>query len=453
MNTRRVLIFTDKPTGSNLRQKLEDNEWEVFETSDLSKAKELSECYKFNVAFSVLDFCNDQIFLDQLEELICSDDKTNWILILPSDYECDLTHAPREHKLINEFCFDYHRFPVQLSRLLIIMGHAYGMAEMARLSLKKLEYSDSGCGLIGNSPPMINLGKKIKKIAKEDLAVLIQGETGTGKELIAKAIHDFSSRKNNPFIAVNCGTLPESLVQTELFGHEKGAFTGAHKSKIGRLQAAEGGTLFLDEIGDLPLSQQVNLLRFLEEKTILRVGGEKHVPVDVRIIAATNVDLDYAIKEGEFREDLYFRLKELHLNVPPLREREGDVELLARYFFDKFSKGKRKKVKGFSLGAMHVILNYSWPGNVRELSNAIQKAVVMSENRLLSPDDLDLDKRGTKRRSMDTLEEARAEAERSTILASLRASNFNITRAAEKLEVSRVTLHRLMDKYNIKNGS
>ncbi len=450
MRNRKVLLFSEILSDGKLKLALEKQNWLVYETTELSQAKYFSNQHQFNVGISLLDHCNDRFFLEQLEELISNDDKTFWILILPENYQYSIEKAPLEHKLINEYCFDFHRLPIQIDRLLIILGHAYGMAEMARTSIELSNEYYSRYGLICESDCMLELLKMIDKVAKENLSVLIEGETGTGKELIAKAIHTNSARANNPFIAVNCGTLPETLVQTELFGHEKGAFTGAHKCKIGRIEAAQGGTLFLDEIGDLPLMQQVNLLRFLEEKTIIRVGGEKHIPVDVRIIAATNVDLTKSIKKGEFREDLFFRLKELDLKSPPLRDRQEDIEVLARYFFKKFLKGKKKTVKGLSQGALHVIRNYSWPGNVRELANTIQRAIIMSENRLLSPADLELDKRNYKRNGSDTLEEARVETDKAVILASLRSSNFNITQAAKQLEISRVTLHRLIDKYQIK---
>lgn len=450
MGNRKVLLFSDKLSDDFLKQTLEKHHWSVFETTELVQAKDLSNRQHFNVGISILNHCNDKFFLEQLEELICNDDKTFWIIILPQEYECNFEKARQEYNLINEYCFDYHRLPVQIDRLLIILGHAYGMAEIARKPIELSNENYSRYGLVCESVCMNELLKKIDKVAKENLSVLIEGETGTGKELIANAIHANSTRADKPFIAVNCGTLPENLVQAELFGHEKGAFTGAHKCKIGRIEAAQGGTLFLDEIGDLPLMQQVNLLRFLEEKSILRVGGEKHIPIDVRIIAATNVDLTQAINKGEFREDLFFRLRELDLESPPLRDRKEDIEILARYFFRKFSNGKKSKVKGFSQGALHVIRNYSWPGNVRELANTIQRAIVMSENRLLSPADLGLEQRITHRKILDTLEQSRAEADRVSILRGLHYSDFNVTKAAKLLDVSRTTLHRLIEKYKIK---
>jgi Response regulator containing CheY-like receiver, AAA-type ATPase, and DNA-binding domains len=279
---------------------------------------------------------------------------------------------------------------------------------------------------------------------------LIEGETGTGKELIANAIHAHSKRKDKPTVAINCGAFPPELIQAELFGYEKGAFTGAHCRKIGRIEAAQGGTLFLDEIGDLPLAQQVNLLRFLEERCIERVGGIEKIPIDVRIISATHVDLKQAVEEGKFREDLYYRLRVLHLKTPPLRERESDIELLTWYFFEEFSKNLRRKPKGFCTDALYLLQQHDWPGNVRELMNCIRHAVVMSENHLLTPADLGLDKRNKERISVKTLEQARADADCETILSTIRHTRFNMTRAARNLGISRVSLYRLIDKYQLK---
>jgi transcriptional regulator with PAS, ATPase and Fis domain len=233
-----------------------------------------------------------------------------------------------------------------------------------------------------------------------------------------------------------------------MFGYEKGAFTGASQRKIGRFESAQGGTLFLDEIGDLPINQQINLLRFLEDKTIIRIGGSENIPVDVRVITATHVDLEEAVRNGKFREDLYYRLHELQIKTPPLRERENDIELLASYYFNKFSENGIYKAKGFQMDSLLLLKSYDWPGNVRQLKNVIHRALVVSENRLITPKDLCLDRR-TKNRQLRTLEESRTDSDRETILASLRYHSNNISQAAESLGISRVSLYRLMDKYKI----
>ena len=295
---------------------------------------------------------------------------------------------------------------------------------------------------------MVNLFRLLQKVAKEDCSVLIEGETGTGKELVANAIHNHSSRSGNPIVAINCGAFPKDLIQAELFGYEKGAFTGAQQRKIGCIESAQGGTLFLDEIGDLPFEQQINLLRFLEDRTIERIGGSEKIPINVRVIAATHVDLKEAVRKGEFREDLYYRLRVLQIKTPPLRVRENDIELLAYYFFNKFSANQTYKAKGFHADTLYLLKNYDWPGNVRELMNCIPHAIVMSENRLLTPSDLGLDRR-YKDRMLQTLEEARAVADRESIITSLHYTNNNMSRAAEALGISRVSLYRLIDKYSI----
>lgn len=302
--------------------------------------------------------------------------------------------------------------------------------------------------MIGKSLVMCRLFQKLDKISREACPVLITGETGTGKELIANAIHKQSPRANKPLVTVNCGTIPVNLVQSELFGYEKGAFTGAQQRKIGKIEAAQDGTLFLDEIGDLPLEMQVNLLRFLQEGTIERVGGHEKIKLDMRIITATHVNLKTAVNEGKFREDLYYRLHVFHLEVPPLREREEDIVLLAWYFFQKFTNAKKYQCKGFNLESLQVIKNYDWPGNVRELENCIQRAVVMSENCLITPEDLGLERRAHSRILM-SLDESRAEAEKQTITNALRYTNGNKIEAVKLLNVSRATLYRLMEKYGL----
>ncbi|UEN99589.1 sigma-54 dependent transcriptional regulator [Acidiferrobacter thiooxydans] len=293
--------------------------------------------------------------------------------------------------------------------------------------------------------------QRIAKISQSDAPVLIQGETGTGKELCALAVHAHSARSTRPFVAVNCGALPDKLIQSELFGHEKGAFTGAHQRKIGRIEAAEGGTLFLDEIGDLSLDLQVNLLRVLQGGTYERVGGTETLRADIRVIAATHVDMEKAVGEKRFREDLYYRLNVLNLDVPPLRSRDGDVVLLARHWFDMFAAERNPQVRGFSRDAFAALSRHHWPGNVRELINRVRRAMVMCERQLIGPEDLGLEHVGPHRDIPveETLAEARERAEREAICEAVDRSAGNLSRAARSLGISRVTLYRLLDKYQI----
>ncbi|GAA0629289.1 hypothetical protein GCM10009016_18980 [Halomonas beimenensis] len=300
---------------------------------------------------------------------------------------------------------------------------------------------------------MKSLYRTIHKVAVVDAPVFIQGESGTGKELTARAIHEESSRSGEAFNAVNCGALPANLIQSELFGHEKGAFTGASQRKIGIIESTQGGTLFLDEIGDLPLDMQVNLLRFLENHTIQRVGGLKEIEVDVRVLAATHVDLEHAVAEGRFREDLYHRLNVLQVKVPALRERGEDIETLAKYFFKCFANEKSMQVKGFTKESLAIMRLYEWPGNIRELINRVRRAMVMCEHPLIRPSDLGLERRHSPSRYAESLEEARDMAERSVVLAGLSRNSFNVQHAARELGISRVTLYRLMEKHHIHRNS
>ncbi|EKE75964.1 two component sigma-54 specific, Fis family transcriptional regulator [Gallaecimonas xiamenensis 3-C-1] len=382
---------------------------------------------------------------EELEDVLCDNRAPVWI-VLTSAEDLDNQEFCR---LIYENCYDFYTLPLddKCNYLRATLGHAYGISRLKDIGERQLSSLDE-CQMVGASPAILQVFQQIRKVAAVEAPVLINGESGTGKELIARAIHQRSTRKRGPFVAVNCGALPDTLIQSELFGHEKGAFTGAMRRKLGRLEMAQGGTLFLDEIGDLPLEQQVNLLRFLQEGTIERLGGEGSVPLDVRVIAATHVNLEEAVAKGRFREDLYYRLNVLNMLVPPLRERIGDVELLARFFFQKFSLDHNAKAKGFSQPALMAISHYSWPGNVREMINRIRRALVMSENRLISPEDLGLNGQGGDCKVV-SLEEARNQAEREAVVLSLAQTQHNVSEAARLLGVSRVTLYRLLDKHKL----
>ena len=288
----------------------------------------------------------------------------------------------------------------------------------------------------------------IRKVATTDEPVLIMGESGTGKELVARAIHHLSLRQTRNFIPINCGAIPENLIESELFGHEKGSFTGAHVQRKGRFEMAEGGTLFLDEIGELPLNLQVKLLRFLQERIIERVGGREQIDVDTRVIAATNRDLKEAMKSGKFREDLYFRLGVIMIVLPPLREREEDVLLLAKAFLERYAEENKKRIKGFTDLAIDAIEQYVWPGNVRELENRIKRAVIMADGKKITPEDMEIGSAANKRERIG-LKEAREAVEKEYILKALARNNGNVTKAATELGLSRPTLYDLMEKFGI----
>jgi DNA-binding NtrC family response regulator len=362
-----------------------------------------------------------------------------WIAVCPGPA---LDDAPFR-KLIHDYCTDFHTLPLDPVRLRHTLGHALGLAALHPPPRPAGPIHASRLG--GDSIAIERLRQQLRKVAGVDAPVLIWGESGTGKELAARAVHDSSSRAAGPFVPINCGANPASLVQKELFGQERGAFTGAGKARIGLIESASGGSVFLDEIGDLPLDMQVNLLRFLQEKTIYRLGGTRPLPVDVRVIAASHVRLQEAVARGTFREDLYYRLNVLALEVPALRERRDDVVALAETFFRDHATERPAHVRGFSGRALEVLRAHHWPGNVRELANRVRRAAVMAEGRLIMPHDLGLADTAA---PVPALQGARVQAERLAIEAGLGAGK-SITLVARELGVSRMTLYRLMDKHSI----
>jgi two-component system, NtrC family, response regulator len=360
--------------------------------------------------------------------------------------------AEKEHamKAIAQGAYDILYKPVQLDELGTILRRAYHVSglerEHADLQLRMGEGAFEG--MLGSSPKIQDVFATVRKVATTDVPVLIMGESGTGKELIAQAIHRLSSRKNGPFIVINCGAIPENLLESELFGHEKGAFTGAHIQRKGRIELADKGTLFLDEIGELSLPLQVKILRFLQESVIDRVGGREQIRVEARVIAATNRDLKQAMIDGRFREDLFFRIGVVSVALPSLKERQGDALLMANAFLLRYSKENKKKITGYTTQAAAAIEHYSWPGNVRELENRVKRAVIMAEGRKVSPADLELETPKGKYEGL-SLREAREALEREMVLRVLTRHNDNITRAAEELSISRPTLYELMEKLGI----
>ncbi|UTW14267.1 sigma-54-dependent Fis family transcriptional regulator [Marinobacterium rhizophilum] len=384
---------------------------------------------------------------DEIEDFFHQDQYTNWIALTTPEVMRDHTFR----RMLFENFYDYFTLPLDQNQsyLRATLGHAYGISRLRKLEDKQLSLLDE-FHMVGASPAIMEIFQQIRKVATAEAPVLITGESGTGKELIARAIHQRSARHKGPFVAVNCGSLPDTLVHSELFGYEKGAFTGAYKRKIGRLEAAADGTIFLDEIGDLPLDMQVHLLRFLQEQTLERLGSNDSIRVNARVIAATNIDLDQMVESSDFREDLYYRLNVLTVKVPSLRERDGDIELLARFFFQKFRNEQGCHVRGFTQQALAALNAYEWPGNVRELINRIRRAMVMSDNRLVTPDDLGLDDTVCSSGQQITLEDARNRAEKQAIRQNLELSHNNVSKAARMLGVSRVTLYRLMEKYQMR---
>jgi two-component system NtrC family response regulator len=302
--------------------------------------------------------------------------------------------------------------------------------------------------LIAVSPEMLKVCRTVEKLGPTDATTLILGESGTGKEILVRILHSLSDRTDKKLVAINCAAIPENLLESELFGYEKGAFTGAVKSTPGKIELAEGGLLFLDEIGDLPLALQCKLLRFLQERVIERVGGRREIPVDVRVVCATHQDLLALIKEGRFREDLYYRINETSIVVPPLRARGGDAVVLARAFLRRFAMQHKRPIRGFTANALRLIEQYSWPGNVRELENRIKRAVIMADGTELSPEDLDLDDTLAPQEPFN-LREIRDRAEQRAIQRAMIITENNISRTADLLGVTRPTLYNLMKKHDL----
>ena len=356
-------------------------------------------------------------------------------------------------KAIGEGAYDFFPKPIQIEELKVVLNRAFYVSQLEReyRELQKRMSNVSFEEMLGTSPQIQEVFSSIRRVATTDVPVLIAGESGTGKELVAKAIHANSSRRGYPFIVINCSAIPENLLESELFGHEKGAFTGAHIQRKGRLEMVQGGTLFLDEIGEISLTLQVKLLRFLQEQKIERVGGREEIQVDARVLAATNKDLKQALNEGKFREDLYYRLGVVTVSLPPLREREGDALLLATALLQKYAHENGKKITGFTPQAIHAIKTYLWPGNIRELENRVKRAVIMAEGQKVTPTDLELTSPFSAY-ERKTLKEAREALEKDFIERALTRNKGNITKASEEMGVSRPTLYELMEKLGINKG-
>jgi two-component system NtrC family response regulator len=348
--------------------------------------------------------------------------------------------------------YDFFAKPFEPEILTLTVERAFRLYDLQQENhrLQAMRQPDALGGLITRDPGMLRLCRTVEKVATSNATVLFLGESGTGKEVLARGLHEASSRRDQRFVAINCAAIPENLLESELFGYEKGAFTGAAKTTPGKIETAHKGTLFLDEIGDLPMPLQAKLLRFLQERVIERVGGRSEIPVDVRIVCATHQDLKTLIKEGRFREDLFYRLAEIVVEIPPLRDRLGDVSLLAHAFVKRFSAEQNRGSLLLREDGLRMIETHRWPGNVRELENCIKRAVIMAESGHITAEDIGLDLPEDGEAPVLDLRQIRDEAERRAILAALGRSNGNVVRAAEMLGVSRPTLYDLMHRFGLK---
>mgnify|MGYP002795014883 CR=1 FL=1 len=354
-------------------------------------------------------------------------------------------------KAIGMGAYDFYSKPFEPEIISLIVNRAFRLLELEEEN-QRLQTSNTHnepfAGVIACSTQMQGVCKAVEKVAPSDATVLLLGESGTGKELCARGLHTLGRNHAGHYVAINCAAIPDTLLESELFGYEKGAFTGANKQTIGKIEYADGGTLFLDEMGDLPIGLQAKLLRFLQERVVERVGGHKPIPVNVRVVCATHQNLRGKIERGEFREDLFYRISEIPLEIPPLRNRDGDIIVLARFFFDKFNEDHGRKLRGFTKDALSAMESYSWPGNVRELQNRIKRAVIMTDGKQLSAADLELDKASAETMNFD-LREIREKVEKQAILRALSHVNGKVAPAAELLGVSRPTLYDLIKKLNI----
>ncbi len=384
-----------------------------------------------------------------LEEILTLSPETKVIVVTGND---DIENAVRS---VGLGAYDFYRKPVDTDVLKLLVERAFSMWHLEQQNRRLLNARGSMPidGVIAVSKEMQQVCRMVEKVAPSDVSVLILGASGTGKELLAREVHDLSDRKSQPFVAINCASIPENLLESELFGHEKGAFTGAHKQTLGKVEVAGGGTLFLDEIGDMPPSLQARMLRFLQERVIERVGGRKEIPVDVRVVCATNQDLQERIANVAFREDLYYRIAEVMIDLPLLKDRSGDISALAYLMLEQFSVKRGRTRRRFSQDAIEAMETYAWPGNVRELQNKIKAASVMAEGKLITAEDLALAvPDGGSDGLMMNLKAVRGEAEKDAVQKALAVARGNVARAAELLGITRPTMYDLINRHEVANG-
>ncbi len=447
--SRETLLLVEDDLGIQKQVKWSLDGYDVQVAGDRESA--LSQIRRFEPSVVILDLglppdpdgASEGLFT--LEQILMLAPGTKAIVVTGNQ---DMANAVRA---IGLGAYDFYQKPFESEMLSLIVGRALRLHKLEqenyRLRLKQMEAPMQG--IISSDPHMLKICRTMERVAPSDATVLILGESGTGKELLARALHQLSSRSDKRLVAINCAAIPENLLESELFGFEKGAFTGASKQTIGRIEYANGGTLFLDEIGDLPFSLQAKLLRFLQERVIERLGGRGEIPVDVRVVCATHQNLHDLIKQGRFREDLYYRLSEISINIPPLREREGDAALLAHALLEKFCRQQGRSIRGFKPDALEIIENHEWPGNIRQMENVIKRAVIMAEGTQISASDLALDT-VLKESGPINLRQVREEAEKKAIIRALGRTNGNIAQTADMLGVSRPTLYDMLERYDLK---
>lgn len=443
-----LLVVEDDP-GLQKQLKWSFEQYNVILAADSESA--LVELRRFQPRVITLDLglppdpANASIGLQLLEDILKLSPTSKVIVVTGNDQRDVALQA------VELGAYDYYQKPIKPEELTLIIKRAFELSHLEEENRRHYQkQKNSFHGIIATSPEMMGVCQKIEKVAPTDVSVLLLGDSGTGKELLAKALHDISPRRDANLVAINCAAIPENLLESELFGYEAGAFTGANKTNIGKIEYANKGTLFLDEIGDMPMPLQAKLLRFLQERIVERVGGRESIAVDVRIISATHHSLDELVAKGKFREDLYYRLSEVSLNIPPLAKRNGDVVLIARSLLEKFNQQYSRNVRGFSQDAVHAMEAYTWPGNVRELENKIKSAVVMSDSNQITAEDLQIDESHLREMPLN-LRQVREAAETRAIQRAIVLADGNISQAAKLLGLTRPTLYSLMDKYGIQS--
>lgn len=445
-HTRVLIVDDEEGIRSQLSFALED-QYDVVSAATAGEALQLARDHNPNIVLldiSLSPHGGSQEGLELLPDLLELDPQIKVIMVTGNGERSNALTA------LKNGAFDFYVKPIEFDELSIVIRRAAYLQELERENARLSESLHDIKGfnnIIGTSAKMQKIFKVVSTVAPASYTVLITGDSGTGKELIAKAIHERSDRKGKPFITINCGAIPEALLESELFGHEKGSFTDAVAQKIGKFETADHGTLFLDEIGELSLALQVKLLRFLQDQIIERVGGKNTIQVDVRVIAATNRSLEAEVASKRFREDLFYRLSVITIQLPPLRDRENDILLIAEHLLRTYGKENKKTNLTFTNSALHALCSYEWPGNIRELENRIKRAVILSGTSRIGAADLGFS--AVSESENRSLQEVREEAESNHIKAALQRNNWNVTKAARDLGTSRTTLYDLIEKYKI----
>lgn len=448
-STKPVLLIVEDDKGIQSQLRWHFDQYEVVVAGDRDAAMAAVRKYEPPVVLQDLGLPPDEEGVEEgfkcIQETLNLAPATKIIVVTGyHDYENAL-------RAVALGAYDFYQKPVNTETLDLIVQRAYQIynLETENRRLQSTQQSPLN-GIIASDDKMLRVCRTVEKVAPTDVTCLVLGESGTGKEVIARAIHDLSPRKDHRFVAINCAAVPETLMESELFGYEKGAFTGATKRTLGKVEVANKGTLFLDEIGDMPLALQAKLLRFLQERVVERLGGREEIAVDVRVVCATNKNLEQMSRDNTFREDLYYRISEMVIDLPPLREREGDKILLARHLLKKYTKAQGRNIKGFTAEASAAIESYDWPGNIREMENKIKRAVIMCESKQITPEDIALPQHED---LSINLRQVRQEAERTAIIRAVNMCDGNISAAAKLLGVTRPTLYDLVKKYSIELGS